>query len=54
MVYRASLHLFTDTGYGPPRPRPGGGIVTVLTPEPLVAVLRAGYAPTLHPDVSLP
>lgn len=54
LVRKARLHPFTTAGYGPPRHRPGGGTVTVLTPEPLVAVLRAGYAPTLHPDVSLP
>ncbi len=54
LVHGARLHPFTATGYGPPQPRSGGGTVTVLTPEPLVAVLRAGYAPVLHPDVSLP
>lgn len=37
-------------GYGPPVPRPASGRVTVLTPAPTVATLRAGYRPALHPS----
>ena len=36
-------------GYGAPAPRPTG-TVEVLTPEPTVGALRAGYAPRLHPS----
>jgi hypothetical protein len=39
-------------GYGAPRRRPSGVLCLVLTPSPTVAVLRAGYAPALHPTVS--
>jgi hypothetical protein len=54
LVRRTTLHPFGPTGYGPPEPRPGGGSVIVLTPAPIVAVLRAGYGPTLHPDTVSP
>ena len=38
------LHPWSPSGYGPPRGR-GSGRVSVLTPAPTLAVLRAGYAP---------
>lgn len=41
---------FSETGYGTPRPRPSGE-VAVLTPAPLVGVLRSGYRPALHPSL---
>lgn len=44
-------HAFTPAGYAPAQPRPSG-MVTVLTPAPAVAVLRAGYAPALHGSLS--
>lgn len=43
-----ALHPFTPAGYRAARSRPLGA-VTVLTPAPHVAVLRAGYAALLHP-----
>lgn len=43
---------WTPDGYGPPLRRPGTGRVTVLTPAPTVAVLRAGYRPVLHPSAT--
>lgn len=43
---------YTPHGYLPPVPRPEGP-VSVLTPEPIVATLRAGYCPLLHPSLSL-
>ena len=43
------LHPFLPAAYGPPLPRPEG-IVTVLTPAPMVATLAAGYAPLIHPS----
>jgi hypothetical protein len=38
------------SGYLPGRPRPAAIGCRVLTPAPTVAVLQAGYAPTLHPS----
>ena len=52
LVQRARLHPFGPEGYGPPLPRPRAGEAEVLTPAPLVAVLREGYAVTLHPCLS--
>jgi hypothetical protein len=43
---------FAPGGYGPALPRPSGE-VAVLTPEPVVAVLAAGYRPVLHPSAAL-
>jgi hypothetical protein len=42
---------FAPGGYGAPLPRPGGA-VGVLTPEPMVAVLRAGYHAAVHPSAA--
>lgn len=41
------MQPFTPSGFGPVLPRPPG-MVTVLTPEPLVAVMRAGWRPEVH------
>ena len=42
---------WTAAGYGPPAaPREEGTWVTVLTPPSVVAVLRHGYVPQLHPS----
>lgn len=49
LVQGERLHPFGPRGYTPPVPRPRTGEVTVLTPAPLVEVLRAGYRPVLHP-----
>ncbi len=54
VVIGKTPHLLTDAGalpyapagYGPAAPRPSGH-VTVLTPKPILAVLRNGYAPRL-------
>lgn len=40
------LFRYTPDGYAAPLPRPDG-MVTVLTPAPLVAVMRAGWTPVL-------
>ena len=40
----------TPAAYGPPRPRPTRGRVTVLTPPSTVGVLAHGYAPVIHPS----
>ena len=39
-------------GYGGAVPLPRGP-VTVLTPEPVIAVLRAGWRPVLHPSAGV-
>lgn len=36
-------------GYGTPIERPSAGTVEVLTPPSIVAVLSAGFCPSLHP-----
>ena len=38
--------------YGAPIARPFTGRATVLTPPSIVAVLRAGYEPVLHPSLA--
>jgi hypothetical protein len=59
LVRGAQLLAWTPGGYTERRPRPGPGPVstgaglarvTVLTPRPTVATLRAGYRPVLHPS----
>jgi hypothetical protein len=49
-VRGAALLPWTPAGYGPPRPRPRGGEVDLLTPPATVAVLAAGYRPQWHPS----
>lgn len=51
LVLDQTVRRFAPDGYGPPRPLPSSR-VQVLTPEPMVAVLRAGYRPALHPSAS--
>jgi hypothetical protein len=48
LVVGENLLPWRPAGYGAPRPRPSGTRCLVLTPRPTVAVLRAGYAPSLH------
>ena len=48
LVWDAALLEWSDGGYGARRPRPARAEVEVLTPEPAVAVLAAGYRPTVH------
>ncbi len=43
VVLGDSLRPFAPEGYGAPQRRPATGTVTVLTPPPLLEVLRAGY-----------
>lgn len=50
VILGGRLLPWSPEGYGTPRPRPATGRVTVLTPAPSVAVLRAGYRPVLHPS----
>lgn len=46
------LHPYAPAGYGAALPAPReDGLVTVLTPAPVVAALSAGYRPLLHPSL---
>jgi hypothetical protein len=44
------LRPYDPSGYGPAAARPRGTTVTVLTPEPTIRILRAGY----RPDTAVP
>lgn len=45
LVSSGRLHRWSHAGYGPPVGLPSDARLSVLTPRPTVAVLRAGYAP---------
>jgi hypothetical protein len=45
-----ALLPWSFAGYGPPRPRPRGIEMGLLTPPAIVAVLSAGYRPQWHPS----
>ncbi len=49
LVYGGHLYAWSDAGYGAARPRREGEI-EVLTPQPIVMILRAGYRPAVHPS----
>jgi hypothetical protein len=49
-----ALRRFSQQGYGPARALPPAARLTVLTPAPLVAALRAGFRPLLHPTAAKP
>jgi hypothetical protein len=45
---------WSPAGYMGRRLRPGGEVVSVLTPRSTVAAIRAGYAPEIHPSAFEP
>ncbi len=49
LVTSDHLQLFAFDGWGPPRERPQGIEVEVLTPATSVAALANGFTPRLHP-----
>jgi len=51
LAYGKHLYAWSDAGYTSRRAR-GRGDVDVLTPQSIVTVLRAGYAPELHSSVN--
>lgn len=51
LIRHGRLHPFLPSGYMPGRPCPPGKI-SVLTPAPIIAVLRAGYRAVLHPSAN--
>ena len=50
LVHGSGLYRWTPGGYEPPRLRPRGLTVGVLTPGSTVRAIAAGYAPVLHPS----
>ena len=50
VVRGSELLAWTNRGYGERRARPVAGEAEVVTPASIVAVLRAGYGPELHPS----
>lgn len=50
LVLGSSLLAWSDTGYAVRRSRPAGIEISVLTPRPIVSVIRAGYVPEVHPS----
>ncbi len=53
LLHAGKLHAWSWDGYVGSRALPAAGMVVVLTPPSVVAVLRAGYRPELHPSASL-
>lgn len=51
LIHHGLAFPYHPAGYGVPVARPQG-LGVVMTPEPTVAVLRAGYRPVLHPSAS--
>jgi hypothetical protein len=52
LIVGERLLPWRPSGYGPARARPVTARCLVLTPGPTVALLRAGYVPTLHPTAT--
>ncbi len=50
LLWRGELLAWSAAGYTERQPAPSAGAVEVLTPRALVAVIGAGYAPTVHPS----
>jgi hypothetical protein len=48
LVQDGALRPWTPAGYGPPRARPAGAQVRVLTPRSVVRAIARGYAVGLH------
>jgi hypothetical protein len=53
LLLGSRLAAWTPEGYVEPRERPLEGEAEVLTPRTIVAVLAAGYCPTLHPSAEI-
>lgn len=50
LVRGGHVYEWSDAGYASRRLRPTSGEVDVLTPAAIVRILRAGYAPLIHPS----
>jgi hypothetical protein len=53
LIVGDELFAWSPGGYVLAQRRPSSGEVSVLTPPSIVAVLRAGYRPGIHPSTSL-
>jgi hypothetical protein len=53
LVRRDAIVPYQRSGYGPPEIRMNHETVTVLTPEPMLRTIRAGYIPALHATAGL-
>jgi len=51
LILGKKVFRWSDCAYTGASPRPARGVVDVLTPRPIVAVLAAGYEPSIHPSV---
>jgi hypothetical protein len=54
LLWHGHLLTWTPAGYVARGQRPATGSATVLTPRAIVAVLRAGYQPMVHPSAESP
>jgi hypothetical protein len=52
LLWRGELLAWSAGAYTARRPAPSAGVVEVLTPAALVAVIRAGYTPSVHPSAA--
>ncbi|MGI9480829.1 MAG: hypothetical protein ACR2OR_00570 [Hyphomicrobiales bacterium] len=52
-VYEENLLAWSFSGYTTAEHRPHSGRVEVLTPEPFVEILTAGYEPVFHPSAGI-
>ncbi len=50
LLQRGRLHKWSFEGYGAPAPMPNVSKLTCLTPPAIVATIRSGYRPQLHPS----
>ncbi|MCB0219604.1 MAG: hypothetical protein KDH09_07920 [Chrysiogenetes bacterium] len=53
LVHGDSILRWSPSGYTERRTRPNGLEVTVLTPQPTIEIIRAGYVPEIHPTTNL-
>ncbi|MGI9373415.1 MAG: hypothetical protein ACR2OJ_13040 [Hyphomicrobiales bacterium] len=49
-IHSAYLLHWTFSGYTKRLPRPSSGLAKVLTPEPFIEILAAGFTPAFHPS----
>lgn len=54
LVGTSTLHAYQRASYAAPIARPSLETVTVLTPRPMIDVLRVGFRPQLHASAGLP
>ena len=50
LIWKGHLHRWSHEGYTERRPLPVGADSVLLTPEPSLRVLGAGYLPSVHPS----